>query len=234
MKFILIFAFIIFSQYTSAIEISSMFELMKQNQASFTVKNTEKNRIYLHIGMSELNIVDGEIIKIPYTRKNIDQWQITVRPAKTIIEPGFEKKIDVTYQCKTQCDDINDKMFQLAVVPTPYFPQGQPNHNAVQMAVGFAPIITVIKKDTPPNYQIKHLGKEVLFTNFGSSLFNANMKSCDVTKECTAQAKVLAGRVLAYKLPENMHNLPLTLKLSSALGKNEKTLILPVNGELKK
>lgn len=212
------------------IEISSMFEVMDKGKASFSVKNIDKHRIYLHIGMNELTIVDGQIIKTPYTRDNIADWEIMVRPAKMIIEPGFEKKINVTYQCKKNCEAVTDKIFQLAVVPTPYFPEGQPENNAVQVAVGFAPIVAMVKQDVAPKeYAINYHGETIEFTNFGSSLFNVIMQSCDDIQKCQAQANILAGRNLHYRLPEGMQKQKLTLKISSALGKHEKVHVLNVN-----
>lgn len=234
MKYLLLILSLLISSNLAAIEISSMFEIIEKDRTSFTVKNIDKHRIFLHIGMSQLRIVNGEIVKTPYTRENIDQWEITVRPAKTIIEPGFEKQIEVTYRCKTKCDDIIDEMFQLAVVPTPYFPEGKPNNNAVQVAIGFAPIVAVIKKDQTPNYKIKHLGETVEFTNLGTSLYKVVMDSCDDIKICRSQAKILPGRVLNFKLPEKMQQQTLTVKLSSALDKNETTHVISVDQVLPK
>lgn len=232
MKAILATLLLLISTSASALEISTMFEVMEDNRAQFTVKNTTQHRIYLHVGVSKLDIIEGEITKTPYTRNNIEQWEISVRPAKTIIEPGFEKTLEVNYHCKVACENNMDKMFQLSVVPTPYFPEGKPNKNAVQMAIGFAPIVAVVDQAQAPEHQIRHLGKYIEFTNLGQSLFNVTMQSCDDEQVCRAQAKVLAGRTLRYALPENLQEQDLSLTLTSAFGEHEQKVMLAYsNGE---
>ncbi len=214
------------SAHASALEISSMFENVKQGSATFTVKNSGHDRIFLYVGMSKLEVVEKELKRTPYTKKNLEQWEISVRPAKTVIEPGFEKQITVNYQCRMECDSEKDKLFQLSVVPTPYVPEEQRKDQTVQVAVGFAPIVAVVNAESALSYKVVHKGDYVEFHNSGNSYFQAQMTSCEDRLTCQRSIKILAGRTLRFQLPERMAKQPLSIQLRSAFGEYQKTFAL--------
>lgn len=205
----------------NAIEISSMFEVFNDGKARITVKNTDKQRIFLFVGMSRLNVIDGEIRKTEYTKENLSEWEILVSPAKTIIEPGFEKQLNIEYQCKYDCDSVKDKLFQLSIVPAPYVAEGEGHQNMVQIAVGFAPILVQVNQEQALDYEIEHQGQQVILNNRGNSHFQATLSSCDDKQQCLRVLKVLAGRKLKFQLPENMANQPLELTLISVSGEHQ-------------
>lgn len=216
----------LFSRHASALEISSMFENLELGSATFTVKNSGKDRIFLFVGISKLEVVQTELKRTPYTKQNLEQWEISVRPAKTVIEPGFEKQITVNYQCRIKCDSERDKLFQLSIVPTPYVPTEQRKDQTVQLAVGFAPIVAVVNAESSPSYKITHQGGYVELHNSGSSYFQAQMTSCDDRLTCQRAIKVLAGRTLRFQLPTSMADQPLSIQLRSAFGEYQETFSL--------
>lgn len=219
----------LFASHLRAIEISSMFENAEQGSATFTVKNSGHERIYLFVGMSKLEVIDTNLKRTPYTKQNLDEWEISVRPAKTVIEPGFEKQIKVRYRCAIDCESQQDKLFQLSIVPTPYIPEDQKQDQMVQVAVGFAPIVAVVNKEVKPTYTIVHQGDTVAFHNLSHSYFQAKMTSCQDKLECQRSVKVLAGRKLTFKLPPKMVNQPLSLQLMSAFGTYQEALTLDLS-----
>ncbi|MFM4875110.1 hypothetical protein ACEUDK_19430 [Aeromonas veronii] len=194
-----------------AIGISSMLEYTDdRGQATFMVSNGENYRQYINTTVSELTVVNGEIKKMPYTRDNIDKWVLDVRPARTILEPNFKKKIVVQYQAKGIERSDRDRVFQLSIVPTPYFAEGEQEHK-VKIAFGFAPLLIVPAKETQPlAYDVRYQGDKVVVTNKGNGFFSLALNGCakgtPVTARdaCTMSATVLAGRTLSVKLPKGM------------------------------
>ncbi|WP_159737755.1 hypothetical protein [Vibrio atypicus] len=221
--------FLVLSASVQAIEISTMFTQFEDDKASIIIKNTAQQRIFLFVGMSKLQVVEGEIQKTEYSKHNLADWEISVSPAKTIIEPGFEKQLTIDYQCKKQCDTFVDKLYQLSIVPAPYVPESEQNQNAVQIAVGFAPILVKVNKEHSPDYVVHHQGEQVTFTNRGDSYFQAVLRSCLDRQECERQFKILAGRTLTIQLPEKMVNQNLNLELHSAHGEYKQERLLLVD-----
>ncbi|HHQ4457924.1 TPA: hypothetical protein ACSPZI_004328 [Aeromonas hydrophila] len=206
-----------------AIGISSMLEYAdEQGQATFTVSNGESYRQYINTAVSELTVVDGEIKKTPYTRDNLDEWALVVRPARTILEPGFKKSIMVQYAPKGVVRSDRDRVFQLSFVPTPYFEEGEEKQQ-VKIAFGFAALLIVPAKETQPlDYALRYEGSNVVVTNKGNGFFSLVLDSCakdapaSARDACSTSATVLAGRTLTIPLPDGMKGAPtVTAKLFS-------------------
>lgn len=202
------------SSGVKAIGVSSMLEYVdERGKATFIVSNSESSRQYINTAVSELIVVNGEIKKIPYTRDNIEQWVLDVRPARTILEPGFKKNIVMQYQPKKEEREVDrDRVFQITFVPSPYFADGEVP-NQVKIAFGFAPLLIVpAKKIHPLEYDMSYQGNKVVVTNKGKNFFSLSLEGCakDVSQNerqaCTTSATVLAGRKLEVILPKNMIN----------------------------
>lgn len=201
------------SFHASAIEINSMFLLADNNgSGTFSIRNTQNKRIFMNVGMSELNIVDGEIVKTPYDRSNIQDWKIDVHPAKTIIDVSHEKDFKVSLKCGSDCSTDQDQLFQLAFVPTPYFEEGVQPMQVVQMAIGFGALFLHAGKDKPISYQADYSDGKVTIENTGESYLKARLTNCSAstptTNECTKVVNVMAGRKLTVELPESMQLKP--------------------------
>lgn len=204
-------AVMLVASQAKAIGISSMLEYTDElGQAMFTVSNGEPYRQYINTAVSELTVVNGEIKKMPYTRDNIDKWVLDVRPARTILEPGFKKNILVQYNPKGVERSDHDRVFQLSFVPTPYFEEGEEKQQ-VKIAFGFAPLLIVPAKETQPlAYELRYEGNSVVVTNKGNGFFSLSLDGCakntpvKVRQECSTSATVLAGRTLSVKLPNAM------------------------------
>ncbi len=205
------------------IGISSTFELAdKMGSATYTITNTTDKRIFLNAVMYEFALKKGELEKIPYTRDNIKDWKIEVYPARSVINPGFEKDFRVTLKCRDKCDNTRDQAFQIGFVPTPYFSESERPEQAMQIAVGFGANFVSAGKERKLKYEIKRTDNGIRIHNKGTALFNAVISSCkhnatpEDKKTCEQKVPVLGSRNLPINLNENMKGKPLKIALESA------------------
>ncbi|TCW20762.1 hypothetical protein [Vibrio crassostreae] len=217
-------ATVFWSTCSNAIEINSMFVVADKNgEGSFTIKNTTDKRIFMNVGMFEMNVVNSEIEKKAYNRDNILDWKINVRPAKTIIDPGYVKDFKVSMKCKNVCDDNQDQLFQLAFVPTPYFDDEFNEPKVVQMSIGFGALFLNAAKDTPIRYQALFDGQNVTIDNQGDSYLKARLTNCpegierEEKTNCEKTVNVLPGRKLNVELPKGMDKKYVDLHLKTNL-----------------
>lgn len=204
--------FMLIATQVQAIGISSMLEYTDEHgEASFSISNTDNYRQYLNSSISELSVVNGELKRTPYTRDNIDIWALDVRPARTILEPGFKKDVLVKYNPKGGEGHVDrDRVFQLSFVPTPYFAEGD-KPLQVKMAFGFAPLLIVpAKQPKPLKYEIEYREGKVVVKNKGDTFFSLTLDGCskNVSEKdrdtCVSTATVLSGRTLSIVLPKEM------------------------------
>ncbi len=211
-----------------AIGISSTFELADQTgSATYTITNTTDKRIFLNAVMYELQIDKGEIKKIPYTRENIRDWKIDVHPARSVINPGFEKDFRISLKCRDKCNSLTDQAFQIGFVPTPYFSENERPEKAMQIAVGFGANFVNPGKESKLSYDIKRKGDTLHIHNKGNALFTAHISACKANatleekKRCEQTINVLGQRQLPFSLTNEMQGKPLKISLES-VGKKYK------------
>ncbi|KHA56677.1 hypothetical protein NM74_10180 [Aeromonas hydrophila] len=197
---------------TRAIGINTMIGYADaQGEAEFIITNSEDYRQYINVAISELKVVHGEIKKTPYTRDNLSEWSLEVRPARTILEPGFKKVFSLKHSPKPGVMLLNqDKIFQVSFVPTPYFTD-EDKGNAVKMSFGFSPLLIIPAKEAQPlAYEMRYQDDKVTVINKGSTFFTLYLDGCakgttnQARRACSADATVLAGRKLDVVLPLNM------------------------------
>lgn len=204
-----------------ALEIDSLIKAADDSgSAVFSVKNINDYRVFLNVGMFELQVENGELKEIPYTRDNIKDWKINVRPARTIIDKGFVKDFRVSMNCGTKCNKDKDQLFTLAFVPTPYVKETDLKQHMVQMAIGFSPIFIFPGADQPLNYSVNYQGNDLNFINHNDTYINVIVNGCGKGYEwkegddCRQTVRVLGGRHFTYTLPESLRkpSLNLTIK----------------------
>jgi len=204
------------SPIANAIAIDKMVAFSNsKGEANLTITNTATYRQFINVGVSSVKAEKGELIIEPYTRDNIQDWEIEVWPARTIIDPAFRKTIGVRnlLPLKPRAED-EDRMFQLAIIPTPYIDESEKkSNNPVQITFGFAPLIIVPAKETPSiQYELAYLGDKLEIFNRGKGFFHASFDTCDdetleeEKEACAITVLVLAGRRLLIDLPEGMVN----------------------------
>ena len=231
-----VLALFISVQPAQALQINSMFTVADINsEGVITVTNTNDKKIFLNIGINELTMVNGEIVKTPYTRNNVDQWKLTVRPARTLINPGFEKDFKLSLNCLPACASDTDRVFQLAVVPTPYFDEAERADQVVQMAIGFAPLFIIPGKADKLNYSTRYVDNKLVVYNKGKTFLNISVNACKgkANETCSKDVKVLAGRRFEFELKPEMNKGRLNLKVHTTGNKLKDTrvVIREVNNE---
>lgn len=197
-----------------AMGINSMMEFTERDKTSFTVTNTANYRQFIQVGITQLDVKDGELVKTPYTRENIDDWSLAIRPARTVIEPKLSKLFQVEHTLPAVYAASRDHAYQLSFIPTPYFEEGEPATHSVKIAVGFAPIVIVpAKQDKPIQYQMRYNGKgQMTLSNHGETYLRASLDACPANvadkdkKTCSTVVYALSGRNLPITLPEGMKN----------------------------
>lgn len=216
------------STYAQAIKIDNMLKVADiDGKATFTITNPASGdkRIFLNTGIYELAVVDGEIESTAYSRENILQWKADIRPARTIIDPGFEKDFTIRAKCKDECDYKEDKVFKIVFVPTPYVDEQNKEQNVVQMAIGFAALFILPTADKPIEYHATYLGDKIQLENVGKSYLNINLSNCEknvLTADigaCSKYVTLLAGRKMEVALPESMHKESIDVEISTSGGK---------------
>ncbi|MFM5881700.1 hypothetical protein ACET7V_20080 [Aeromonas sanarellii] len=208
-----------------AIGINSMLEYSDpKGRAEFTITNTEDQRQYITVLITELIVENGELRKVPYTRDNVDKWVMSAHPARAIVEPGFKKSFLLMYQPIVGEPVNKDRVFQVSFAPTPYFDKEDEisQNSSVKMAFGFAPLVIVPAKEAQPlAYDMTYRGDSVTVVNRGNTAFTLFLDGCPQNtadkerSKCSTDAVVLAGRKLNLTLPAVMVSQP-TLKAKMA------------------
>ncbi|WP_395948447.1 hypothetical protein ACFWHB_11715 [Aeromonas mytilicola subsp. aquatica] len=197
-----------------AIGINSMLEYSDpKGRAEFTITNTEDQRQYITVLITELIVENGELRKEPYTRDNVDKWVMSAHPARAIVEPGFKKSFLLMYQPIVGEPVNKDRVFQVSFAPTPYFDKEDEisQNSSVKMAFGFAPLVIVPAKEAQPlAYDMTYRGDSVTVVNRGNTAFTLYLDGCPQNtadkerSKCSTDAVVLAGRKLNLTLPAVM------------------------------
>lgn len=225
----------------AAIGINSMIEFAHEGEGAFTISNGDDFRQFISVAVSSVSVDNGELVKTPYTRKNIDSWSLNVRPARAIIDGKLSKDFKVSYKPLASELKDRDKMYQLTFIPTPYFTEGEPAKHAIKIAIGFAPIFIVpAEEDQPFNYDVTYDGQRIFLNNYGNSYIRAFFDACPAStkgkasKVCTKISYAVSGRRLTIPLPPEMQEVPeIKVDLSTHNLTYKDTLTLRKNAALK-
>lgn len=195
----------------AGITINSMINFAENDISEFVVVNDYAERQFINVQVREVKVDEqGNLVKIPYTRNNIDTWSVSSTPARGILEPNGKKVFRLKYESLPSHDENADKIYQVNFIPTPYRGKGDDSENAVKMAVGFSPFLIVPSNvDHPLSYDIKHNGKTISIHNKGKSYIQALFDNCSssgrrASDNCHQKAFILSGRTVTIPLPVSM------------------------------
>lgn len=229
---------LIISSTVNAIGISSMMEIAHENKAEFVITNPAPYRQFLHVAINKIVVKkDGNIEMVPFSRENIDDWDLIVRPSKTVIDPKLSKTFKLNLDTENASLDV-DRAYQLSFIPTPYFAEGEVNTHAVKVAVGFAPTaIFPAKQDKPIKYYISYKKDGILLKNYGETYLRTYLNACpkkvsdEERKNCSMVVYGLSGRHLKVNLPDSMKKYSkINVELSTHNSKYKKEFILVKGG----
>lgn len=212
---------VIVSANVNSIGIDSIIKVAENNKTTFTISNNDGYRQFVTVGVSDVSVVDGQLKVIPYTKENIADWTLEVRPARLVVSDGQSKKFSARYTGVTNQD--YDKIYQLTVAPSPYYEEGEKAPQSVQMAVGFAPYLIVPAKiDQPMKFDIDYKKGLLQITNKGKSYLHVTIDGCEESatgkerNKCVKTSYALTDRELKITIDESMQDsLKLTLKTNN-------------------
>lgn len=210
-KNILILSLLSFSiPSVNAMQIDSLFSFVnKEGIGTFEIKNSKDYKQFINVLISEVDLVNGELVKRDYSRENIKDWTLMAKPAKAIVRPSLTREFQLHYKPKPTTDKTKDKLFQISFLPVPYLEEGEEQKNVMQFAIGFAPYLLVpADKDKALNYIVDRKDKTIEIENKGGTYIRAEFNSCEknatLTDACYQTVNVLAGRKLSIPLNKEM------------------------------
>lgn len=220
------------SKFAVSMQLNTMFLVADPDGSGiYTVSNNSDYRIFVNTALSELKVVDGDIKYAPYSRDNLSDWKINIRPSRAIIEPGFEKDFRVTMQCDGKCQLPKDEVFKVTFVPSPYF-EDEEEQNNVQVVVGFGAIFLVPGESSGINFEAKHRGDSIQVSNNQLNFLTATLSACEEkqSQNCTQRFHILGGRTLELALQQQLVDKPLSVELTTYNGEVVRSYQLPVGG----
>lgn len=208
MAFVAIFG----SISVNALTVDTMFLISdKTGNGVVTLTNDLDKTSFIKTSISEISTNgNGEIIRTPYTKDNIQQWRVMTTNPKLILEPGRAKDVGIRSLCyKVQCQAESDMVFSLVFEPAPYLKKGESQENAVQVNYGYSVIYVIPAKKSDMKYQVTRKGTSLEIYNKGNTMLTFVIDRCNTDKvvDCRTQERVIAGRVKKFKLPDYMQSL---------------------------
>jgi len=214
-KQLLMMCLVISATPVSAMSISSLMLVNADDKAGIlTLDNTDNITYFLKTSVSKVEVKNNQIIKTPYTRKNLDSWQIATKPSKLVIEPNMVKDIQIENICGDSCDRSLDQVFQIHIQPVSYTNEGE-NQSKISMLFGFAPYYIIPASKSKVEYQASYDGTNITAKNSGNTMLTLLIDQCKDNQStqqedgnkpalCTATFTLLAGRTRVLHVPEEL------------------------------
>ncbi|MGF1748549.1 hypothetical protein [Vibrio cionasavignyae] len=233
------YIFFVYCPIVYSIQIDSLFVIADdQDKAKFTVTNTESERQFIQVGISEVTLGHEEEMKeVPYTRDNFLDWKVKVRPMKAIVDPKFEKDFSVIFDCK-QCSPNEkkyDRIFKIAYVPLPYFSGEVRPDNLMQVSIGFASIVLFPGEAKPLSVIARYSKSGVVIENRGDSFITAVVDTCDYREnkdDCKSMQYIIASREVNFAIKDVETTDDVTVKIFTAEGKYSDSFKLKLGAQV--
>lgn len=182
----------------------------------FTLSNSDDITYFLKTSISKIEVQNNQVIKTPYSRDNLEQWDIVLKPSKLVMEPKMVKELMVEEICGSRCNDDRDRVYQINIEPVAYELKGE-NESKVNMMFGFAPYYVIPAKNSRVEYQLDYDGQNLRVNNTGNTLINLIIDQCkgksaeelkalkkDKEKRCRITYSVISGRDRQFSLPPEL------------------------------
>ncbi|QUJ69959.1 hypothetical protein KDD30_17525 (plasmid) [Photobacterium sp. GJ3] len=188
-----------------------------QGNGVFSLTNDLPQTSLVRTKIEEVNVENGQLVKVPYTKDNLNSWKITVATPNLIIEPGRVKPLGVRSLCNGDCNFNRDHVYQLTFAPIPYV-DGQETKGKIGINYGFSPLYIIPAKELNISYEMKNLGDKIWFKNTGNSVVRFQIDQCKSQKKshvCITSFTGLAGREREFKIPDSMRSDSLNVTIAS-------------------
>ncbi|HBB9961232.1 TPA: hypothetical protein JG851_004333 [Vibrio parahaemolyticus] len=182
----------------------------------FTLTNTDDITYFLKTSVSKIEVKDNKVIKIPYTKDNLTEWDIVPKPSKLVVEPKIIKELMIEEVCGDRCSNERDRIYQINIAPVAYETKNE-DQSKVNMLFGFAPYYIIPAKISRVSYQLEYDGTHLRVNNTGNTLVKLVIDQCsgksteelkqlkeDKNKRCRISYTVIAGRDRQLELPPEL------------------------------
>ncbi|MCG6461985.1 hypothetical protein K6U44_16355 [Vibrio parahaemolyticus] len=182
----------------------------------FTLTNTDEITYFLKTSVSKIEVKNNEVIKIPYTKDNLNEWDIVPKPSKLVVEPKIIKELMIEEVCGDRCSNDYDRIYQINIAPVAYETENE-NQSKVNMLFGFAPYYIIPAKVSRVSYKLEYDGARLRVNNSGNTLIKLVIDQCsgksaeelkelkgDKNKRCRISYTVIAGRDRQLELPPEL------------------------------
>lgn len=215
-KFIPLIALALASQSAHALRIDKMLTTSdEKGNGYFTLVNELAQTSFITAQIDKVNVVNGELVKEPYTENNLKDWDITVTAPKLILESGRVRQVGVRSLCASNCQFEQDRVYQITFSPVPYVAEGEEpaEGGALNINFGYSPYFIIPAKESDVGYKMTYDGKSIHATNTGNTYVRFMVSQCtsNTQTECSATYTLLSGRTLTIDLPEKLRQDTLNL-----------------------
>ncbi|MGR5240169.1 hypothetical protein ACPV36_04650 [Photobacterium damselae] len=209
-RFIVLSVVAVLSAQVNALAIDNMLYFIgKSNSTKIDLINNESRKAYIKTTMSKIDVKNNKLYETELSSENISDWNVTLTPSRTIMEPKQAKSISVRFNCAKNCNRAVDEIYKLSILPVPYGEDGKLTD--VKLGFGFAPYVIVPAAEQKPSYNIEYTKdkKGIIFSNTGNTFLNAVIDICkkDVNKQCNISHRMLPGRTKTFKLNDEVQKL---------------------------
>lgn len=183
-----------------------------------TLNNNDPETSFILSNITEIQTdSNGEVIRIPYTKDNLDNWKITTTHPRLILESGRTKDVGIRSLCTDTCDFSRDQNFIIAFEPRPYVPEGEEAPSGVRINYGYAPLFIIPAAKSEMKYNIVNKGNSIEVFNQGNTLMKLAINYCtDIIKEaCEGRYTIIAGRKKQIELPEILRHKSLKVMITN-------------------
>ncbi len=191
------FVLAMFSSNSMSFTIDSMVKIADESAGgSFVLTSTLTEPEYIMGEISQINVVEGNIEKFKFTKNNLPLWDLTITPAKLVLNPGEKKRVAVVNLCHKNCSkQEEDKVYQIMFKPT--VADENSTQSKIGINFGYAPYFIIPAKNQNISYDYKLETDGIKFSNNSNTLLHVQVDKCSATKSvrgCKKTYTFLAGR----------------------------------------
>ncbi|KAA8596178.1 hypothetical protein F0Z19_5073 [Vibrio cyclitrophicus] len=200
----------IISAPAQALKIDSMLTTADEyGNGVFTLTNELASTSFITSSIEKVDVVNGELVKTPYSKDNLNDWEITVTHPKLILESQRVKQVGIRSLCGNQCNFEQDKVYQITFAPVPYV-ENPEQQEAPLLAInfGYAPLFVIPAAKSKIAYEMTYKGDTVLMKNTGNTYVRFMISKCTakLNVKCQSSYTSLSGRVKEFIVPEYLQD----------------------------
>ena len=200
----LILLALLFPSISHAIAIDTMLKVSDEHGAGvYTVTNNQADPAFVNVKLSKVEVKSGKVVKTPYTKSNLLEWDATLTQNKFILDPLMAKKVGVRALCAEGCNPDHDTVFAVQFTPTPYSKNGK--MKGVAISYGYESIFVIPAKNKKISYSIEKKNESVLLKNTSNTTLEVFFNQCSAMfkADCSTKVIMLPGKIRKLLLPKN-------------------------------